>query len=94
MEHRVPTKTATKRTTTAGVEAEDIRFEKIPPIMAHVNHMIGEQRLLIQVNKRTFTGPTDLITAIRTHCDRLVFLMGSKNKQTQGAVELERLGCI
>jgi hypothetical protein len=48
----VPAKAAMKYTTTAGVDADVIYAEKTPSVMVHVDEIIGERWLLIEVYKR------------------------------------------
>jgi hypothetical protein len=56
---RIPAKTATKCTAPARVEADMVNTEKTPPIVTHIDEVIGERGLVVEVHKRTIGGVMD-----------------------------------
>jgi hypothetical protein len=60
MHDRVPAETAPKCTPSAGVETDMVNTEKTSAVMVHIDEMIGERGLFVEVHKGTISGVMNL----------------------------------
>jgi hypothetical protein len=56
----IPAKAAPKCAATAGIKADVINTEKTSTVVVHIDEVIGERGLLIEVHKRPVSGAMDL----------------------------------
>jgi hypothetical protein len=60
VKHRLPAKSATERTASARIEANMVNTEEASSVEVHIDEMIGERGLFVEVHERTIASVMDL----------------------------------